>query len=232
MIDRDLLKMTVYLSIIVQILTGLVSFSGVFVKLNDKDKILTEILGLETVVQIVEGLFYIYLAYSLQYISTYVVARRRYIDWIITTPMMLLSTIMYMDYEKKKKENKTIRARSFIKNNRKNITNMFLANTLMLIAGFLAEIKLVSKSLAIPVGFVFLFLSFGIMYQNYVGDIEINKKIFTFMLGIWSLYGVAAMAPTLIKNISYNMLDIVAKNFYGLFIFFKIKEVSEASRRI
>ena len=231
MIDRAFLQMTVYISILVQVLTGLVSFSGVFFKLNDKDKILTEILGLETIVQIVEGFFYLYLAYTLNYISTYVVARRRYIDWIITTPMMLLSTIMYMDYEKKKKENKTIRAKSFIENNRKNITNMFLANTLMLIAGFLAEIELLSKSFAIPIGFVFLFLTFGIMHQNYVGDIDINKKIFTFMLGIWALYGVAAILPSLTKNISYNMLDIVAKNFYGLFIFFKIKEVSKASRR-
>ena len=63
MIDRAFLQITVYISILVQILTGLVSFSGVFTKLNDKDKILTEILVLETVVQIVEGIFYLYLAY-------------------------------------------------------------------------------------------------------------------------------------------------------------------------
>lgn len=232
MIDRAFLKMTVHISILVQILTGLVSFSGVFIKLNDKDKVLTEILGLETIVQLVEGLFYIYLVYSLKYISTHVVARRRYIDWVVTTPMMLLSTIMYMDYEKKKKQNKTIRAKSFIQNNRKNITNVFLANTLMLVAGFLAEIGVLSKNIAIPTGFIFLMLSFGIIYQNYVGDIDINKKLFVFMAGIWALYGVAAMMPSLMKNISYNMLDIVAKNFYGLFLFFKIKEVAAASRRI
>ena len=227
MIDRDLLKMTVYISIIVQILTGLVSFSGVFVKLNDKDKILTEILGLETIVQIVEGFFYLYLAYTLNYISTYVVARRRYIDWIITTPMMLLSTIMYMEYENKKVTKEIIRAKSFIDKNRKNITNMFLCNALMLLSGYLGETGMIKKKISIPVGFLFLILSFGIMYTNYVGDLAINKQIFFLMLLIWSLYGVAALMPVITKNISYNILDVVSKNFYGLFLFFKVRNISK-----
>ena len=36
------------------------------------------------------------------------------------------------------------------------------------------------------------------------------------------MYGIAAMMPTPYKNISYNMLDIVAKNFYGIYIYYKI----------
>ena len=50
--------------------------------------------------------------------------------------------------------------------------------------------------------------------------------LFKFLLGIWSLYGVAALLPVLAKNISYNVLDIIAKNFYGLFIYYKIKQVA------
>jgi bacteriorhodopsin len=39
------------------------------------------------------------------------------------------------------------------------------------------------------------------------------------MFIVWSLYGVAAILPFFIKNISYNILDIFAKNFFGLFLY-------------
>ena len=42
------------------------------------------------------------------------------------------------------------------------------------------------------------------------------------MFFVWSLYGVAALLGDKLKNISYNILDIFAKNFYGLFLYFFI----------
>jgi hypothetical protein len=33
------------------------------------------------------------------------------------------------------------------------------------------------------------------------------------------------MLPTVPKNVFYNILDILAKNFWGLFIYFRIKEL-------
>ena len=44
------------------------------------------------------------------------------------------------------------------------------------------------------------------------------------MACIWSLYGVAAMLPSNYKNFSYNILDIFSKNFYGLYIAYRIYE--------
>lgn len=222
-----LLYFTVYLSLLVQIITGIVTFSGVFYNLKDEDKILSETLTLESIVQVVEGIFYIYIAMSLKYINSNILTQRRYLDWIITTPMMLLSTIMYMEYENKKVTKEIIRAKSFIDKNRKNITNMFLCNALMLLSGYLGETGMIKKKISIPIGFLFLILSFGIMYTNYVGDLAINKQIFFLMLLIWSLYGVAALMPVITKNISYNILDVVSKNFYGLFLFFKVRNISK-----
>ena len=180
-----LLYFTVYLSLLVQIITGIVTFSGVFYNLKDEDKILSETLTLESIVQVVEGIFYIYIAMSLKYINSNILTQRRYLDWIITTPMMLLSTIMYMEYENKKVTKEIIRAKSFIDKNRKNITNMFLCNALMLLSGYLGETGMIKKKISIPVGFLFLILSFGIMYTNYVGDLAINKQIFFLMLLIF-----------------------------------------------
>jgi len=33
--------------------------------------------------------------------------------------------------------------------------------------------------------------------------------------------------PAIYKNITYNFLDIVAKNFFGLFLYYKIKQVAK-----
>jgi hypothetical protein len=51
------------------------------------------------------------------------------------------------------------------------------------------------------------------------------------MFVVWSLYGIAALLPTLQKNISYNGLDIIAKNFYGLFIFYYIVMVYRDAKK-
>tara|TARA_Y100000816_G_scaffold288229_1_gene272412 strand:+ start:1961 stop:2653 length:693 start_codon:yes stop_codon:yes gene_type:complete len=227
MIGRTLMELSFYISILIQFITGIVTFGGMFYKLPKQDNVLKDILGLETVVQLVEGIFYIYIISSLRYMGSNVITKRRYLDWLITTPMMLLSTILYMEYENNKTTNKIMNVKEFVSNNKENITNMFLFNTLMLVSGFLGEIGLMLKSITIPVGFVFLFLSFNIMYKNYVGKADINKRIFLLMTIVWSLYGVAAMFPTIIKNLSYNILDVISKNFYGLYLFAKVRDIAK-----
>jgi bacteriorhodopsin len=43
------------------------------------------------------------------------------------------------------------------------------------------------------------------------------------MFVFWSLYGIAAVLNFENKNTSYNVLDIFAKNFYGIFLYWFIK---------
>jgi len=43
-------------------------------------------------------------------------------------------------------------------------------------------------------------------------------KIYLYFFFFWSLYGVAALLPYYIKNTFYNILDLFAKNFFGLFL--------------
>jgi len=89
--------MTAYISIFVQIITAIISVYGLFIPLNFKDIILREILILELIVQIIEFIFYIWLIITLQSINediTYV----RYFDWVLTTPVMLLTTVYFFEY--------------------------------------------------------------------------------------------------------------------------------------
>ena len=56
MLDK-LVKQSIHLSLFVQIVTTLISLDGFLIKLNPKDQVLKDILGIETIVQFVEGFF-------------------------------------------------------------------------------------------------------------------------------------------------------------------------------
>jgi hypothetical protein len=42
------------------------------------------------------------------------------------------------------------------------------------------------------------------------------------MFAVWNLYGVAFFFNPVWKNIIFNGLDVVAKNFFGVYLFYKI----------
>lgn len=230
--SKQLLAYTVYASLFVQILTGAFTLSGVFINLPKDDLILHDVIFLETIVQIIELVFYILISIFLINISMTLVTPLRYIDWAITTPAMLISTIMFMEY-KNRKYNKTesITAREFVKQNKVNMYKIIGYNFLMLLSGILGEMGYINIYVSNIIGFIFLGLTFHTIYENYVLDESTNKKLFAFMFIVWSLYGIAALLPTLQKNIIYNGLDIIAKNFYGLFIFYYIVMVSRDSKK-
>lgn len=221
MIKDKLVGKTIYFSLFVQVITTLVSIDGLRYDLNDRDKILKDILILETIVQIVEAIFYIWVVSALKDID--LMTPRRYIDWFITTPTMLLSTIIFMEYLKNEK---TFTFKEFMNENKVNITLIFISNALMLILGYMGEIGMINKTNSVICGFVPFMFSFYIIYDRYARDTELGFKLFMFLLIVWSLYGFAALLGTKNKNISYNLLDIVAKNFYGLFIYFYIRHIN------
>ena len=221
MIKDKLVGKTIYFSLFVQVITTLVSIDGLRYDLNDRDKILKDILILETIVQIVEAIFYIWVVSALKDIN--LMTPRRYIDWFITTPTMLLSTIIFMEYLKNEK---TFTFKEFMNEHKVNITLIFISNALMLLLGYMGEIGKINKTKSVICGFVPFMFSFYIIYDRYAKDTELGFKLFMFLLIVWSLYGFAALLGTKNKNISYNLLDIVAKNFYGLFIYFYIRHIN------
>ena len=224
---NTLVSKTIYLSLIVQILTTLISLGGLFVKLKEKDLVLKEILALEGIVQLIESAFYIWVIFAIHNLEN--VTPRRYIDWSFSTPIMLISTIVFMKYQEYKENNinKSFKMIDFFKENKNNIIKIYVYNGLMLLFGFLGEAGIIDKRIGIPIGFVFFYLSFDLIYQEYAKKSELGKKLFIFLVVVWGLYGVAAMTDLNTKNISYNMLDIVSKNFYGLFIYYIILQISK-----
>ena len=73
------------------------------------------------------------------------------------------------------------------------------------------------------------YLSFNLIYKEYAQKTEEGTKLFKFLVVIWGLYGVAAMTDLKTKNISYNILDIISKNFYGLYIYYQILQLKKSN---
>ena len=227
MFKDKLVKRTVYLSLLMQFVTTAISLDGLNYTLRPEDLILRDILLLEAFVQFVEAGFYIWVILALKKLK--LMTPRRYIDWFVTTPTMLISTIIFMEYETQKQQGRSFTLTEFIRDHKRNILEIVSLNALMLLFGFLGEIGTLPTKISVPVGSVFFLASFYLVYTRYAQYTENGKKLFYFLGGVWSLYAVAACLNLHYKNTLYNLLDIVAKNFYGLFIYAYIRNVGVRS---
>ena len=231
--DKTNVSKTVYLSLLVQIITTALSLDGLNYNLLDKDKILKTILILEAVVQGVESFFYMWVIKALKNIN--IMSSRRYVDWFITTPIMLFTTTIFMKYQKNKEEgnDEIITIPQFLQDNKQTLTLIFIFNYAMLFCGLMHEFKTInpkqgiSKNTALPLGFLFFIISFALIYQNFAKYTEYGRNLFYFLVVVWGLYGASAYQNVITKNTWYNCLDIISKNFYGLFLYYYITQISE-----
>lgn len=224
MIKNHLVKETVYISLLVQIITTLISLDGLNYDLLKQDKILHEILILEAMVQLVEAGFYIWVILAIKDLK--IMTPRRYVDWFITTPTMLVSTIVFMEYLKRKETSQeTFTLREFLIENKEDVILIVFLNFMMLLVGYIGEIGLLNNRTAVALGAVFFVGSFKYIYDEYARHTQYGKNLFYVITFVWSLYAVAACLPIVPKNTMYNILDIFSKNFYGIFIYYYIRQV-------
>jgi hypothetical protein len=209
-----LLTNTLYFSIAVQILTVIVGFFGLLIKLPIKDEILRSLIGLETLVSCIQLSFYTWYSYHFNEVSHS--TSYRYHDWVITTPIMLFTTMLYYDYNNVDTPPETIE--SFWNKYKKQILVVFGFNGMMLLFGYLHEIGILDLLTSNILGFVGLAGSFYVQYDAFAKHSVLNMPVFLFVSFIWSLYGIAAMFTPLWKNISYNIIDTISKNFYAIFL--------------
>ena len=215
---------TTDISIFIQFFTLLFSGYGITYNLPEEHKILNRLLILETTVQIIELGFYLVLLRNMA--KTVIgMAKTRYYDWVITTPTMLLTNIMYFVYIGRiENKEKPIEFFEFIEENKKNIIMITTANFLMLLSGYLYEIRIWTKEKAAVIGYIFFLLSFGIIYNNYASKTKFGKQLFALLFIIWGTYGIAFLMGENAKNNVINFLDLFAKNFFGIFLFFEARK--------
>ena len=187
---------------------------------------------LEIIVQVIEGTFYIYWLYNFKKISN--ITPKRYLDWMITTPTMLINLIFYLIFLKD--NNKELNFFTLFKKEFYTIVLILILNWLMLLFGYLSEISLISTTLGVSIGFIPFIIYYYIIYKKYALLSKEGLKIYLYFLIFWSFYGIAAFLPYKIKNMCYNILDLFSKNFFGLFLtyilFSSRTKTTSASRSI
>ena len=212
---RNLLVNSLYFSLFIQVISIAIGLFGLTLKVNPVDQILITTVGLETIVSSIQFSFYLWYTYHFKEVveATFY----RYHDWFITTPIMLLTTMLYFDYNNNPDEKKTLE--SFWDKHRKDILLVFAFNAMMLFFGYLYEINLLDLFTSNTMGFAGLIGSFYIIYNSFVSkNLSSNLPLFIVMSIIWGLYGVAATLSPAWKNLSYNLIDTISKNFYGIFL--------------
>lgn len=208
-----------YISLVIQFIVALIDLYGLTIPLYSKDNILKDILKLELFVQTIEFCFYIWLIFSIN--SKLNITKYRYWDWIITTPLMLISLTAFLN------SSTYSSLYEFTLQNVDYLQKIILGNLLMLLLGYFGEILIIKNDIAIVLGFIPFIYIFSYIYMKDYNKIHdnsetYNKEIYWFFFVVWSLYGFAAILPFIYKNIMYNVLDLFSKNVFGLFLVFYI----------
>ena len=134
----------------------------------------------------------------------------RYIDWSITTPLLLISFSLFLANGEK------------VKNLGNFIGTLIFFDLIMILSGFLGARNIISDVLSQIVGFSAFFMIFFLIYNKFFREITLTvnilfKEIFFYVMFIlWFTYGVIYNLSTLNRNIVTNILDGLSKGIFGL----------------
>jgi len=204
-IKNSLLKRTFSITYTLLLTTAVITFIEAIRTPNAKVR---HILNLETCISCVAGYFYSEFLENInnKNIDWSNITQTRYIDWSITTPMMLLTLCLVLSMN----SNTIIHL--------KIISSIIILNYVMLLFGYLGEIKKIERIYATIFGFIAFLSMFFIVFINYVKPkySKANYVLFGFYFFVWSLYGVVYLFDEEYKNMITNILDLIAKCLLGL----------------
>ena len=211
--DR-LVRNTFYITYAFLITTGTITFIEA---MRTKDAKIRHILNLETVISIVAGYFYTVFMRKINNneINYSEINLNRYIDWAITTPVMLLVLCLVFVYNNKTK----LTAGFFL--------IVLIINYVMLGAGYMGETKMINKRVGWTIGSIAFIVLYGLLYFTFIQGKNVfdNKIIFWAFLIFWAGYGIAYNLDQETRNISYNILDLFSKCFVGIFFWAYLTKV-------
>jgi len=162
------------------------------------------IMNIETTVSLVAGIVYGTFIEKMKQPNFKLVeiVPTRYIDWMITTPLILLAVALFY--------NTRVGSVDY-----KCFSIVIILNWLMLLFGYLGERKIISPMKGLLIGFVFFALMLLYMFYNIIPK-GCSLVVFIIFAVIWSGYGIAYMLEEEEKNIAYNVLDVASKALFGV----------------
>jgi bacteriorhodopsin len=213
------------ISLLVQFFVGIIDYLAINTEIDSKDELIKDLLKVELFVQIIEFIFYIWLIYY--FTKSMNITPFRYLDWAITTPLMLITLSAFLN----KDENTPYRLSDFLYNHTGSIVKIVILNAAMLLFGLIGELGYLNPYLSTTLGFIPFTLNFKYIKDTFLPSSSDNFKnaVFYWFVFFWSLYGVFAVMSYTIKNTGYNILDVFAKNFFGLFLAYIVVSKSKTS---
>lgn len=194
-------------SLAAQVLVALVTSATYFVPVSYGDDIVA-IVSLELASQLIEFVWYALVVFRFRTILTWT----RYLDWVVSTPIMLVSTAFFFHHRRR------LPIVAVFESYRLYLC--LALNWLMLAFGFAVETGAMTRRfVGLALGGAAFVGSFTALSLFLDRDDPVSAWLFVAMYVVWGLYGVAAGFPDAPKNVSYNALDVVSKNFYGVFLF-------------
>tara|TARA_Y200000002_G_scaffold382850_1_gene401658 strand:- start:4669 stop:5352 length:684 start_codon:yes stop_codon:yes gene_type:complete len=204
-----LVKGTFTITYIFLVTTGIVIFIEA---LRQGVGFISHVMNLETAISVVAAYFYglfmaeIEKSESLnQPIDWNKMIVYRYIDWSITTPIMLLVLCLYLANNIKL----SVKLGTYI--------IIVVLNYIMLSFGYLGEIGVTDRTTGVIGGFAAFGLMYFIIYQTFMKKYNFaNFILFWFYAIVWSFYGIVYMLDNSYKIPLTNLLDLISKCFVGL----------------
>ena len=192
---------TFHLTYVVLLTTGTITFIEA---LRTADPMVRHILNLETCISIIAAYFYSVFLEKIKGPYTWPeITKIRYLDWSITTPIMLLALCLAMTYNVGKHLHLSL------------ILTVVCLNYLMLGVGYLGETQRLPRIEAAVIGFIPFFIMFWLIY-GLIDKSVANKILFWLYFVVWSMYGLVYLLDDETKQILTNVLDLIAKCFIGL----------------
>ena len=168
------------------------------------------ILNLETCISIIAGYFYSLFIIEIDNIKKdfdwNYITKTRYMDWSITTPLMLLTLCLVLGSNIGKHLHLSIYAL------------IIIMNFSMLAIGYFGEVHHWDKIITSLMGFIPFFAMYAIIFTQFVMPkyrLD-NYILYGLFLFLWGMYGIVYLLNEEYKNISYNILDLCSKCFIGL----------------
>jgi len=197
---------TFYITYVFFITTGTITFIEA---MRTADQKIRNILNLETCISVVAAFFYSKFVMEAESgkLDHESINKTRYLDWSITTPIMLLVLVLAFLYNTK---GGPLKFSKFL--------TILGLNYGMLGMGYLGMMGIIDKTLANIVGFGFFFALYGYIYKNFLKKYNFdNMMLFYSFIILWAFYGVFYQMDNVTKNVGYNVLDLFSKCFVGIF---------------
>jgi hypothetical protein len=196
------------ISYIVLITTGTICFIEA---IRTNVPTIRHIFNLETCISIVAGYFYYLFMEKIKDsekkrkpINWKEMTELRYLDWSITTPMMLVVLCAALAYNIKKVVHVSV------------ITIIIILNYVMLYLGYRGETG--NKMISALFSFLAFFTMYAIIFYHFIRPKYNlpNYILYGLYLVVWSIYGIVYFLEEETKNKFFNILDVISKSLIGL----------------